>query len=85
MNDIPEGERFEKYVLPFFIYFRSFADIIVRVFEIITKSKSGSKFLFDALNFSKNEHEKNEYLYKGRNKELDALFKDQDLFKLLKP
>lgn len=80
VDNISEEEAFQKYVLPFFIYFRSFSDIIIKMLESVFKSEKGRKFLREALYFSKDEQEKNKYLYKGRNKELDSLFKDQKIF-----
>lgn len=83
LDNIPEEEIFETYVLPFFIYFRSFSDIAVRIMETFINSESNRKFLYETLHFLKNEQEKNEFLYKGRNKELDTLFDSQYFSELL--
>jgi len=78
LEELPGDVFFQEHILPLCQFFRSLSDIAFKSAEFLSRSEDGKLFIIKAIKWLKREHEKDLLLFRGRLKELEVLFEDNE-------
>ncbi len=83
LDELSGEDLFNDYILPLIVFLRSLSDVTSKAAEFVSKNDYGKSFVVSALKWLRDEQEKNHFLFKGRLKELDSLFEEDDFTDLI--
>lgn len=78
IEELPGDVFFQEHILPLCQFFRSMGDIAFKSAEFLTRSEDGKRFIVKAIQWLRKEHEKDLLLFRGRLKELEVLFEENE-------